>query len=100
MRDLPARCEAWRDSALIADPNMRAFETQLGRAVATPKIPEWEEISIRLLDDAIGPMVLGHARPDSTLAALDRSVDRILEKRRWLVERERRRGVGTAGATP
>jgi hypothetical protein len=34
-------------------------------------------------------MVLGHADPDSTLAALDRDVDRILEKRRWLLARER-----------
>ncbi len=98
--DLPARTESWRDTALTADPNMRAFETQLQRAVATPQIPEWEEISIRLQNDAIGPMVLGHARPDSALAALDRAVDRMLEKRRWLVERERRRGVGTVGRTP
>jgi hypothetical protein len=39
-------------------------------------------------------MVLGHAPADSALAALDREVDRILEKRRWLVERERQRAAG------
>ena len=96
--DLPARREAWRDSALAGDANMRAFGVQLARAVSTPQIPEWEEISIRL-QDAVGSLVLGHVRPDSALAALDRDVDRILDKRRWLVERERRRG-GPAGAAP
>jgi multiple sugar transport system substrate-binding protein len=89
--DLPARREAWSDTALTADPNMKAFAVQLQRAVSTPKIPEWEEISNRLRDDAVAAMVLGHARPDSTLAALDRTVDRILEKRRWLVEQDNRR---------
>jgi multiple sugar transport system substrate-binding protein len=94
--DLPARREAWSDTALTADPNMKAFAVQLQRAVSTPKIPEWEEISNRLRDDAVAAMVLGHARPDSTLAALDRTVDRILEKRRWLVEQDRRHARAAA----
>ncbi len=34
-------------------------------------------------------MILGDAAPDSALAALDRDVDRILEKRRWLLARDR-----------
>jgi multiple sugar transport system substrate-binding protein len=58
--------------------------------VSTPRIPEWEQISLRL-QDKVEAMVLGHAPADSALAALDRDVDRILEKRRWLVERERQR---------
>jgi multiple sugar transport system substrate-binding protein len=88
--DLPARVEAWRDTALLADPNMIAFGIQLGRVVSTPRIPEWEQISI-MLQDRVETMVLGHAHADSALAALDRDIDRVLEKRRWLVERERRR---------
>jgi multiple sugar transport system substrate-binding protein len=90
--DLPARIEAWQDTALAADPNVRVFGEQLRRVVSTPKIPEWEEVSIRLRD-CVEAMVLGHARPDSALAELDRDVDRILEKRRWLVARERRRST-------
>jgi multiple sugar transport system substrate-binding protein len=90
--DLPGRREAWADTALTRDPNTRAFEVQLTRAVSTPKVPEWEEISNRL-QDSVGAMLLGHARPDSALAALDRSVDVILEKRRWLIERDRRRAA-------
>lgn len=91
--DFPARREAWRDTSLTNDPTTRAFAIQLQRAVSTPKVPEWENISLKL-QYAVEAMVLGHARPDSTLAALDREVDRILEKRRWLVGRERARVAG------
>ena len=93
--DLPARREAWRDSALAADPNTRAFETQLARVVSTPKIPEWEEISIRL-QDHMELAILGSAPPESAMADLDRVVERILEKRRWLLERARRHDGGGA----
>jgi multiple sugar transport system substrate-binding protein len=96
--NLPARVEAWRDTALAHDPFSRVFETQLRRAVSTPKVPEWENISLRL-EDRVETMVLGHAQPDSALAGLDREVDRILEKRRWLLARARRR-PGAAGALP
>jgi len=91
--DLPARVEAWRDTALANDPNVRAFGRQLERVVPTPRIPEWEQISLRL-QDQVEAMVLGRAAPDSALAALDRDVDRILAKRRWLVQREHRRARG------
>lgn len=84
--DLPARREAWRDTAFTNDPYSRAFETQLTRVVATPKIPEWEEISIRL-QHAMEAAILGNAPPDSAMADLDRQVERILEKRRWLLAR-------------
>jgi multiple sugar transport system substrate-binding protein len=84
--DLPARREAWRDTALTNDPNLRTFEVQLTRVVSTPKIPEWEQISMKL-QSAVEAMILGGAAPDSALATLDRDVDRILEKRRWLLAR-------------
>lgn len=50
--DLPARREAWRDSALAADAQARAFETQLQRVTSPPKIAEWEEIATRVLQHA------------------------------------------------
>lgn len=87
--DLPARREAWRDTAFTNDPRLRAFETQLERVVSTPKIPEWEQISIKL-QDMMEAAILGSVQPDSVLARLDRDVDRILEKRRWLLARARR----------
>ena len=94
--DFPARIEAWRDTSITSEPTTRAFAVQLQRAVSTPKVPEWENISLKL-QYAVEAMALGHARPDSTLAGLDREVDRILEKRRWLAGRERARA---AGGTP
>jgi multiple sugar transport system substrate-binding protein len=94
--NLPSRIEAWRDTSLANDPFARVFEEQLRRAVPTPKVPEWENISLQL-QDRVEAMVLGGARPDSTLRALDREVDRILEKRRWLLSRAR---PGAAGVTP
>jgi len=86
--DLPAHEEAWKDSSLAADPKMRPFGDQLLRVVATPKIPEWEQIAI-LVQERSEQAVRGAVPPDSALAALDRDVNRILEKRRWLVERGR-----------
>ena len=92
--DLPARIEAWRDTALTHDRRLGAFERQLRHAVSTPKVPEWEQISVKL-QDRVESVVLGGVLPDSALAALDRDVDRMLEKRRWLMSR--RRGVAAAG---
>jgi multiple sugar transport system substrate-binding protein len=84
--DLPGRLESWRDSALTRDPNTRAFGEQLRRVVATPKVPEWEQIAIRL-QDHVERAVRRTARPDSALADLSTEVDRMLEKRRWLRDR-------------
>jgi len=88
--DLPAVCEAWEDSTLLADPNIRIFGEQLQRVVATPKIPEWEQIAVRIQVRA-EEVIRGVTTQEKALAELDQEVDRILEKRRWLVEREGRR---------
>jgi multiple sugar transport system substrate-binding protein len=86
--NLPARMEAWNDSALVADTEMRAFGEQLRRVVSTPKVPEWEQIAFRLQERS-EQAVRGAVPPDSALAGLDRDVARILEKRRWLLEHDR-----------
>ncbi len=87
--NLPARAEAWRDTSLANDPFARVFEKQLRLAVSAPKVPEWENIALRI-QDAAESMVLGHVSADSALAALNRDVGNILEKRRWLVARAAR----------
>jgi len=97
--DLPARREAWRDSALAADPRARAFEQQLLRVAPWPKVPEWEQITTMVLDRTESA-VRGSTPPDSALAALDRDVDRVLEKRRWLLERARHGARAAAGGAP
>jgi multiple sugar transport system substrate-binding protein len=86
--DLPARIEAWQDTALTQDLNLQAFGEQLQRVVSTPKIPEWELIAVRLAERA-ELAIRGGAPADSALVLLDRDVERILDKRRWLLERGR-----------
>ncbi len=90
--DLPARREAWSDSVLMADPAILAFSEQLQRVAPAPRVPEWEQITRKIIE-RVETVVLGGANSDSALAGLDRDADRILEKRRWLVERARAKGV-------
>ena len=95
--DLPARHEAWQDPSLAGDPNLRAFERQLERVAPWPMVPEWEQIAIRLQEQA-ERAVRGGASPDSVLSEYDRDVDRMLEKRRWMMSRRLRgRPSGTKG---
>lgn len=86
--DLPARREAWEDSVRMGGDHVRAFEEQLQRVTPAPKIPEWEQIAMRV-QNAAESAVRGSMTRTEALERLDREVDRILEKRRWLVERRR-----------
>ena len=86
--DLPARRAAWRDTALTADARTRAFGEQLARTAPCPMVPEWEEIATRVLEQA-DRTIRGAVSPDSALAKLDRDVDKMLEKRRWIATRSR-----------
>jgi multiple sugar transport system substrate-binding protein len=83
--DLPARRSAWPACAIADDARAAAFLRQLQAVTATPKIPEWERIATRLTH-YLELAVRGDMPLDDALAALDRDVDRILEKRRWLRE--------------
>lgn len=84
--DLPAHVAAWDDTALARDLHLLAFRRQLQRVVPTPKVPEWELVATRL-QERVELAVRGGVPPDSALALLDRDVDAILEKRRWLAAR-------------
>jgi multiple sugar transport system substrate-binding protein len=88
MGDLPARRAAWLDPALAGDPRARPFLEQLQRAVPAPKVPEWEQIATRIFDRGEA-VIRGRQGLDEALAALDRDVDRILEKRRWMLDHRR-----------
>jgi multiple sugar transport system substrate-binding protein len=92
--DLPARTEAWTDPRLTGDPNLAAFGRQLRNVTPTPKIPEWELIATRV-QERVELAVRGALSPDSTLALLDRDAERILAKRRWMMEKNRSRAVAT-----
>jgi multiple sugar transport system substrate-binding protein len=82
--DLPARESAWTLAKLDADPQTRAFLVQLRDVTPTPKVPEWELIATRLFE-TVERVVRGRVSEKEGLAALDADVDRILEKRRWLL---------------
>lgn len=92
--DLPALLAAWEDPRLASDPRTQAFRAQLANVRPTPAVPEWQQIAIRL-HDAAQQAIHRTATPAAALAALDRDVDQILEKRRWLLAR---RGRGAPGA--
>jgi multiple sugar transport system substrate-binding protein len=93
--DLPPRQSAWDDSALRNNPYARAFRRQLQFVRATPKIPEWDEITTLLADQAEAA-VRGGVPADSALAVLDREVDQALEKRRWMRSRAHRDTAATS----
>jgi multiple sugar transport system substrate-binding protein len=85
--DLPARRAAWPLTDLDRDPRAAAFRQQLDAVVSMPKVPEWEQIATRVA--ARSEEVIRGARPlDSALIALDAEVDRMLEKRRWMLDRK------------
>jgi multiple sugar transport system substrate-binding protein len=86
--DLPASIAAWRDSSLSGDVHFRAFYTQLQRVRPTPKVAEVEIISSKLIE-AAEATIRGNTPPARSLAALDKGVDQILEKRRWILDRAR-----------
>jgi multiple sugar transport system substrate-binding protein len=84
--DLPARTDAWRDTSLSNDRHARAFYDQLQRVEPLPKVPEWELIATRIAA-AAEQVARGRATTDVALAALDRDVNQMLEKRRWMLAR-------------
>jgi multiple sugar transport system substrate-binding protein len=81
----PPRRSPWEAPALANDPYARAFRDQLERAVPAPKVPEWERIAteMRLVGEQVANDRL---TVDEAAAEMDRRTDRILEKRRWMLD--------------
>ena len=90
--DLPPRRSPWQTPALANDPYARAFREQLERAVSTPKVPEWERIAteMRLVGEQVAN---GRMTVDQAAEELDRRADRILEKRRWMLDQAAKPGA-------
>jgi multiple sugar transport system substrate-binding protein len=94
--DLPARRSVWRSAGLADDPRAKPFLVQLEHVVPTPKVPEWERIATRITQCS-EEVVRGGRSLDAALADLDADVDRMLEKRRWLLDhRDTRELAGPA----
>jgi multiple sugar transport system substrate-binding protein len=86
--NLPARVSAWDSPALSGDPRVRTFGQQLRRAEPVPKVPEWERI-VTEMQLVAERMVRGQYTPVQAGAEIDRRADRLLEKRRWMLEQGR-----------
>lgn len=86
--DLPTRPSAWTAPGLAKDPVSRVFAAQIAASIPPPIVPEWE----RIMTDAqtiAEHMVRGELTVEAAAREMDRRTDRILEKRRWLLDRGR-----------
>ena len=91
--DLPPRPSAWKEAGLGQRPHFAAFEKQLEAARPTPLLPEWERIATTV-GERLEAAIRGQASLDETLVKLDAEVDRMLEKRRYLLDlRQRKDGA-------
>jgi multiple sugar transport system substrate-binding protein len=84
--DLPPRRTTWQDPRLASNPRVAAFRDQLERVEPTPKVPEWERIlnELKVVAENVARGAIG---TDAAAAELDSRTDRILEKRRWMLDR-------------
>jgi multiple sugar transport system substrate-binding protein len=84
--DMPPRRSSWDSPALRDDPQARAFREQLERVKPTPAVPEWERIAT-MMQQVAARAVAGELTVDQAAAEMDRQADRILAKRRWMLDR-------------
>lgn len=90
LNNLPAIKEAWEDPIFKDDPYMQAFYLQFMNVRATPKIPEWEQIAFAKVQQYAELAARNVISVEEALRRLDKDVDRILEKRRWIVEEKKK----------
>lgn len=85
---LPPRQSTWSLPDLANDRKLEAFRMQLRNVRVPPRIPEWERIAGKLVQHS-ERAIRGLVSVDTALDALDRDADAILEKRRWLLARQK-----------
>ena len=90
LNNLPSVKEAWDNPIFRDDPFMQAFYVQFTNVRATPKIPEWEQIAFAKVQQYAELAARNVMSVDEALKSLDNDVDRILEKRRWIVEEKKK----------
>ncbi len=83
--DMPPRRSSWNGGALHDDPKARAFREQLEHVKPAPAVPEWERIANEMQLVA-AQAIAGELTIDQATAEMDRRTDRILEKRRWILD--------------
>ncbi len=86
--NLPARRTSWTEKSADIDPHIPAFAAQLESARALPKVPEWERI-VSEMQVVAERMLRGQFTVRQAAAEMDVRANRLLEKRRWMVEKGR-----------
>jgi multiple sugar transport system substrate-binding protein len=90
--NLPPREASWKEGKLEQDPKVQAFHEQLEHVAPLPRVPEWEQITTKIM--AAGQAVIaGQKSVDDAVEDLEREVDALLEKRRWMLDRSRDQGT-------
>lgn len=84
--DLPAVKEAWQTEEIQNDAEIMAFYQQLEHVQPTPKIAEWEQVAVKL-QEYLELVIFERLTLEDAVKKLNHDVDRILEKRRWLMKR-------------
>lgn len=87
--NLPPRRATWQSASLAADPYARAFRDQLERVKPAPAVPEWERI-VNEMQLVAEEVVRGGLALEAAPAELDRRVDAMLDKRRWMLDHRAR----------
>ncbi|HUA81179.1 MAG TPA: sugar ABC transporter substrate-binding protein [Dyella sp.] len=90
--DMPPRRSSWSQGSLRDDPKAQAFREQLERVKPTPPVPEWEQI-VNEMQLVAAQAAAGDLTIDQATAEMDKRADRILEKRRWMLDRPQHAGV-------
>ena len=83
--DMPPRRTSWQAAALRDDDKAAAFRDQLERVKATPPVAEWERI-VTEMQLVAAQAAHGDLTIDQAAAEIDRRADRLLEKRRWMLD--------------
>jgi len=95
--DMPPRRSTWEYPSLANDPLAHAFRDQLERVKPAPKVLEWERIvqEMRLVTERV---VRGGESQEKAVQDLDKRVDEILEKRRWIYQQQHPQAAAAAAA--
>lgn len=83
--DMPPRRSSWEAPALRGDDKAAAFRDQLERVKPTPPVAEWERI-VTEMQLVAAQASHGDLTVDEAAAEMDRRADRLLEKRRWMLD--------------
>jgi multiple sugar transport system substrate-binding protein len=83
--DMPPRRSSWVGGVLHDDPKAQAFREQLEHVKPTPAVPEWERIANEMQLVA-AQAIAGELTIDQATAEMDHRTNRILEKRRWILD--------------